>query len=90
VNSRFGRFDEQHEFRETIAGSRKMNKPIASRARTPSLRTRPPWPRLERRIPSHHEIGARLAAGDEPSHELDREAMRLLRTIAAAPATAAA
>jgi hypothetical protein len=67
-----------------------MNKRIASRARTPSLRPGPTSPRLGRRIRSHHEIGAWLGAGEERSHKLDREALRLLRTLAAAPATAAA
>jgi hypothetical protein len=90
VNSRFGRLGEQHELRETITGSGKMNKLIASRARTPSLRLRPPSPRLGRRIRSHHEIAAWLVVGEQRGHELVREALRLLRTIAAAPATAAA
>jgi hypothetical protein len=90
VNSRFGRLGEQHELRETITGSGKTNKLIASRARKPSLRLRPPSPRLGRRTRSHNEVGAWLVAGDERSHELDREQLRLLRTIAAAPATAAA
>jgi hypothetical protein len=90
VNSRFGRLGEQHELRETITGSGKTNKRTANRARPPSLRPGPPSPRPRRRIQSHHEIGARLGAGEERSHELARTALRLLRTIAAAPATAAA
>jgi hypothetical protein len=90
VNSRFGRLGQQHELRETITGSGKTNRLIASRAETPSLRPGPPSPRLGRRVKSHREIGARLVAGEERSHELDREALRLLRTIAAAPAMAAA
>ena len=90
MNSRFGRLGEQHELRETITGAGKMNKLIASRARTPNLRLRPPSPGLRRRIRSQHDIGAWLVADEERSHELDREPLRLLRTIAATPATAAA
>ena len=67
-----------------------MNKRIANLARTPSLRPRPSPPLLRRRIQSHHEIAPWLGAGEEPSHELEREAFHTLRTIAAAPATAAA
>ena len=90
MNSHFGRLGEQHELRETVTGSGKMNKLIANLARIPSLRPTPPSPRLGRRIPGHHEVGAWLVVGEERGHQLDREALGLLRTTAAAPATATA
>ena len=72
-----------------IAGSGKMNKRVANLARTSSLRPTPPSPRPRCRLQSHHEMAAWLGAGEERSHELEREAFHRLRTIAAAPATAA-
>jgi hypothetical protein len=90
VNSRFGRLGERHGLRGIITGSGE----IAQTHREPRPDTEPQAQAAiaaaQASIQSHHEIGAWLGAGEERSHELEHEAFHRLRTIAAAPATAAA